>query len=532
VRELGGGSHGASGGAWTSNGYTAATYGLIDDLVYNYNPNVTTSTGLRAVTANTSSNKLLNVSDISLNDKGFKYIGSAVSTYTYDANGNLTSDLNKQIAEIKYNYLNLPTLIRFAQSGGVVRTIEFVYDATGVKLKKLLKVTSSSGSVYLDDVYDYINGVEYRGNSLQRIAHTEGSVVKNEFGAYEHEYVLRDHLGNTRVSFRNGINKGDAYYDWNLWPYHYIDPNVGNTTGLNDGVITAADIKQINHYYPFGLNMEGNWQGGAKGDNKYQYNGKELNQDFGLDWNDYGARFYDAALARWNAIDPLNEKFNTTSPYTYVLNNPIKLLDLDGRDTTPANSGVDAIGIIKDIPTSSLYIGDVSELPAKLATKVSFVVLDFIGVNDLDNAIAGWDDPDKSTIQKVGETVEATMAVFIPGEKPTSKPNTLKVGPHAKESIPARSTDKTFTKAERDKINEIGTTSGCHTCGSKDPKTTSGNFIPDHQPSSARVPAGTPQQLYPHCLTCSRLQGGQVTALNRSAAAAAANGVGKQRVGD
>ncbi len=52
-----------------------------------------------------------------------------------------------------------------------------------------------------------------------------------------------------------------------------------------------ANIKQINHYYPFGLNMEGKWNG-ANGNNKYQYNNKEWNDDFGLAWNDYGACFY------------------------------------------------------------------------------------------------------------------------------------------------------------------------------------------------------------------------------------------------
>ena len=99
----------------------------------------------------------------------------------------------------------------------------------------------------------------------------------------------------------------------------------------NDGIVSTSDIKQINHYYPFGLNMEGNWQGGAWGQNKYQYNEKELNQDFGLDWNDYGARFYDAALARWNGIDILADKYSRFSPYNYTLDNPIKFIDPDGK---------------------------------------------------------------------------------------------------------------------------------------------------------------------------------------------------------
>ncbi len=103
----------------------------------------------------------------------------------------------------------------------------------------------------------------------------------------------------------------------------------------NDGLITTADIDpmKVNNYYPFGLNMEGNWSGGAQNPNKYQFNGKELNQDFGLDWNDYGARFYDAALARWTAVDPLAGKYDAWSPYNYTMNNPIKYIDPTGKST-------------------------------------------------------------------------------------------------------------------------------------------------------------------------------------------------------
>jgi RHS repeat-associated protein len=171
-------------------------------------------------------------------------------------------------------------------------------DAAGAKLRKTVK--RSTGVV--KETWDYVNGVEYKDRLLQRVAHDEGAIVRNAQGVYEQEYVLRDHLGNTRVTF---------------------------TDSNNDGIVTSADIKQLNHYYPFGLNMEGNWNG-APGTNKYQYNGKELNDDFGLGWNDYGARFYDPSIARWSAIDPLAEARNTLSAYQYVQNNPIKHIDPTG----------------------------------------------------------------------------------------------------------------------------------------------------------------------------------------------------------
>jgi RHS repeat-associated protein len=66
--------------------------------------------------------------------------------------------------------------------------------------------------------------------------------------------------------------------------------------------------------------------------NDYLYNGKELQTDHGLDWYDYGARFYDAALGRFMSPDPHAEKYHHFNPYNYVLNNPVNMIDPDGKD--------------------------------------------------------------------------------------------------------------------------------------------------------------------------------------------------------
>ena len=64
---------------------------------------------------------------------------------------------------------------------------------------------------------------------------------------------------------------------------------------------------------------------------KYQYNQKELNSDFGLLWSDYGARWLDLQRGVWGQIDPLAEKYYGWSGYNYVAGNPIKHIDPDGR---------------------------------------------------------------------------------------------------------------------------------------------------------------------------------------------------------
>ena len=123
-------------------------------------------------------------------------------------------------------------------------------------------------------------------------------------------------------------------------------------------------------------------------------------------------------------------------------------------------------------------------------------ILDLVG--------AGW---------LVYDSLSAVAGIFYSDESGSSSASTLEPGPYADESIPARGPGRDFTPEERDSTNQIGGRSGCHTCGSRDPGTRSGNFIPDHQPPSALNPAGGPQRLYPHCLGCSRTQGGQVRQL-------------------
>jgi uncharacterized protein RhaS with RHS repeats len=112
------------------------------------------------------------------------------ATYSYDANGNLLSDLNKNISNIQYNFLNLPQTITVSKG-----SINYVYDAAGNKLQK----QTIEGSTVTTTLY--MGGIVYQNDVLQFIAHEEGRIrVNSSNTGYIFDYFLKDHLGNTRMT--------------------------------------------------------------------------------------------------------------------------------------------------------------------------------------------------------------------------------------------------------------------------------------------------------------------------------------------
>jgi len=185
-------------------GFRINTSFLIDNLIYSYI---------------SGSNKLKLVTDIS-NDFGsklgdFKYDPSTKTNtdFTYDDNGNLTTDVNKNLTSIDYNFLNLPSLITKpspVDAGG--GTITYIYDAAGKKLQKIVNSTCGS-SCSIVTTTTYINGFVYESKTsstenytdvLQFIAQEEGRIrfnpaVGSIAADFQFDYMLKDHLGNVRA---------------------------------------------------------------------------------------------------------------------------------------------------------------------------------------------------------------------------------------------------------------------------------------------------------------------------------------------
>ena len=265
------------------------TFGLIDNLTISYD-----------------GNRLLKVTDAAeaLNYNGaldFNDGANADCEYHYDSNGALTYDSNRGITSITYDYGHHPSEISMKAKK---KTHYNCYTSDGRKLSSKHEgmIPKGTGSYRRFSTTDlYIDGLILR-DGVPYIWQFDGGYVELDTNGTptSWNYYVTDHLGSTRK---------------------VVDSN--------------NNVKETINYYPFGSEMKmqdpaqmaGNtWQ-------PYRFTGKELDNQNGLNWYDFGARWFDVAgVPMWTSVDPLAEKYYPFTPYSYCAGDPVNKFDPDGRE--------------------------------------------------------------------------------------------------------------------------------------------------------------------------------------------------------
>jgi len=275
------------------------------------------------LTLNYKGNQITDISDAipsSLtNAIGFEIPNATLDTIpvVYNNNGAIKYNFYNGIAGISYNVLNLPDQIQFMNG----HSIRYSYDASGTKIYAIYQTVRSNVNIPLgttdykpnsSDVLSTIANyycsnehIVYEGYNplvLKRILNPEGYAEKQSNGTYRYFYYAKDHLGNNRAVFE-----------------------ATSTTFVSQ--------RQEINYYPFGMPFYASYE--TDGYNPelqpYKFGGKEYDEMFGLNWSDFGARFYSGVVPGFMTMDPLCEKYYWISPYAYCLNNPVNAVDRDGR---------------------------------------------------------------------------------------------------------------------------------------------------------------------------------------------------------
>ena len=231
--------------------------------------------------------------------------------FAYDANGNMLYDKDRGIAAICYNLLNLPDTILFTNGNQIVH----FYDAAGNRLKtnyytrkvaptipleNTVKSPNSNDYYITNDVYNHnvvYNSKSFSEYGIEFVHNPEGYIRYYGPEEHYHFYYIKDLLGNIRET------------------YVHPDPEY-------------KECIQRMQYYPSGLPWADSQ---TPSEQPWKYNGKEFVEMHGLDEYDSKARWYYPAICRTTTMDPLAEKYYSTSPYAWCGNNPIRNIDPDGR---------------------------------------------------------------------------------------------------------------------------------------------------------------------------------------------------------
>jgi RHS repeat-associated protein len=230
---------------------------------------------------------------------------SRITNYTYDDNGNVVSDDYRHINGTKYNTNNLPYELVYDNGGGIYKDITYLYDESNFRLyKEVVNGGLTTKEYYVKDATGEIVVIlDLQTPQIQQWNITDIAKAKPVQDGQDLYFYIKDHLGNTRLTYT---------------------PTICHNCSSNCN-IPDYKVEHVVDYYPYGKVLR---EYVAISVEKFLTTGNE--RDVETDWDYRNARYYDADIGRFLAVDPLAHELLLWSPYVGLNDNPIYFIDPTG----------------------------------------------------------------------------------------------------------------------------------------------------------------------------------------------------------
>jgi len=323
------------------------------------------------------------------------YSTNVASDYVYDANGNMTQNLDKDIVAIRYNVLNLPDIIQFKNGNQVIN----MYNANGQKLR----------TKYYTAISSVVNPVI-----------VPVGIIHAPYSTSDATLLLDDYLGSTL--YEKGTAEDAAHHPLTkvLTPEGYVDYNtpgqpncyfrkdhLGSIREVDTYLGSDRKVVQKTQYYPSGTPFEENFGAGVQ---PYKFTGKEMITMHGLNWQDFGARWLDNVRMQFTSMDPLAEKYYSISPYAYCAGNPVNRIDPDGMTWDDQKA---ADELVKNVQDKITYLNDVSASYTKQLNDVNLTDDQVKDINDKISALSDRVNELNASIDDIKQLGDDEMNTYV-----------------------------------------------------------------------------------------------------------------------
>ena len=187
------------------------------------------------------------------------------------------------------------------------------------------RICSSIGSGGFSNIFQHTSPI------VSDLKEINSKTNQNAINTYKNNIGVTPYINVTSIYPYIFYHRSTLYKSAPEAVFYYHTDHLGSATLITDDY---AQIAEQIVYMPYGedwIDVRSNGYFGSA----YKFNGKEKDDETGYSY--YGARYYTDRLSIWLSVDPLADKYPHLSPYAYCADNPVMLVDPDGRDWEDAD---------------------------------------------------------------------------------------------------------------------------------------------------------------------------------------------------